>query len=63
MDRIFVYLVKMPRGVHEFVCPCADGYTIYLDESLTREELIKAYNHAISHIDNGEFYNDSLTVS
>ena len=33
MDRIFVYLIKMPRGVHEFVSPCEEGYTIYLDKN------------------------------
>ena len=63
MDRIFVYLVKLPRGINEAVLPCEDGYTVYLDERLTREELIKAYDHAISHIDNGDCSNDTLTVS
>lgn len=63
MDRIFVYLIKMPRGVHEFVTPCEDGYTIYLDKDLTNERLIEEYDHAISHIENGDFYDESKTVS
>lgn len=63
MDRIFVYLVKMPRGIRESVCPCDDGYTVYLDENLTREQLIKAYDHAVSHIENGDFYDDTRSVS
>lgn len=63
MDRIFVYLIKMPPGVFEFVTPCEDGYTIYLDKNLTNERLIEEYEHAISHIDNGDFYDESRTVS
>lgn len=63
MDRIFVYLVKMPPGITESVCPCDDGYTIYLDKDLTREELIKAYDHAILHIDNGDLWDETRTAS
>lgn len=36
--------------------PCSDGgYTIYIDERLTLEQQIRAYNHAIRHIKNGDF--------
>ena len=63
MDDIFVYLVKMPRGVHEAVSPCDDGYTVYLDKDLTRERQIEEYYHAMSHIENGDFYDETLTVS
>lgn len=63
MDRIFVYLIKMPRGVYEFVTPCEDGYTIYLDKDLTNERLIEEYGHAMKHIENGDVWNDTMTVS
>lgn len=63
MDRIFIYLIKMPPGIYESVCPCDDGYTIYLDKDLTQERLIEEYNHAISHIENGDFYDDTRSVS
>ena len=63
MDRIFVYLIKMPRGVHEFVSPCEEGYTIYLDKDLTNERLIEEYEHALAHIENGDFWNEAMTVS
>lgn len=63
MDRIFVYLIKMPHGIHEFVTPCEEGYTIYLDKDLTNEKLIEAYEHAMSHIENGDFWNDTMTAS
>ena len=55
MDNLYVYLVKMPARIHEYVAPCEDGYTIYLDETLSGEELIKYYDHAVKHIENGDF--------
>lgn len=63
MDEIYVYLVGMEPGVHEAITPCMDGYTIYLDKNLTREQLVKEYNHAISHIENGDFYDDTRSAS
>lgn len=63
MDDLYIYLIKMPRGIHEAVLPCDGGYTIYLDQNLTGEQLIRAYDHAISHIENGDFYNEDLSVS
>lgn len=55
MDRIFVYLVKLPPGINEAVLPCLEGYTIYIDSRLTWEGRQKAYNHAMKHIRNGDF--------
>ena len=64
MDRIFVYLIKMPyENVHEFVTPCEDGYTIYLDKDLTYEQMKEAYEHALIHIENRDFWDFSLSVS
>lgn len=63
MERIFVYLVDMEPGFNEAILPCEDGYTIYLDKNLTREQMIKAYDHAISHIDNGDFYDETRTAT
>jgi hypothetical protein len=62
-DDIFIYLIKMPPGIREAVLPCLEGYTIYLDESLSGEELIKEYDHAMEHINNGDFFNDTMSVS
>lgn len=57
MDNIYTYFVKFPnRRIREAVMPCSDGgYTIYIDERLTLEQQIRAYNHAIRHIKNGDF--------
>ena len=44
MDDVFVYLVDMPPKVKEMVVPCADGFTIYLDEKLDEtEQMVPGY--------------------
>lgn len=55
MGDVFVYLVDLPAGVREMVCPCADGWTIYIDEKLSDEGQRDAYHHALFHIINGDF--------
>lgn len=55
MDYIYVYLIKMPPGINESVEPCLDGYTIYLNQDLMGEDLTRAYDHAMKHIENGDF--------
>lgn len=55
-DSIFTYLVRFPcRCTKEAVLPCLDGYTIYIDERLSREEQVMAYRHALEHIKNRDF--------
>lgn len=59
MDDIYVYLTELPNGVSEMVTPCSDGYTIYLNNKLCPQKMQKAYFHALSHIDDGDFnFND-----
>lgn len=55
MDDVFVRCVDTPDRVHEFVVPGADGYNIYIDEKLDEDSRIKAYHHAMHHIENGDF--------
>jgi hypothetical protein len=55
MDDIFVYFVPLPNKVHEAVTPCFGGYTIYINNKLDEESSIKAYNHALKHINNNDF--------
>jgi len=62
-DNIYIYLVKLPPKICEAVLPCEDGYTIYLDERLSGDELIKAYDHAMEHINNGDCFDDTMTAS
>lgn len=60
MDNVYTYVVNMPPKVHEFVTPCADGYTIYIDEKLSHDARLKAYDHAMHHIRDGDFDKDDV---
>ena len=62
-ERIFIYFVRLPEGFNESVEPCFDGYTVYIEETLSDEAKIRAYDHAMRHIDYGDFFDDLLTTS
>lgn len=55
MDDIFLYFVKLPEGIEEVVMPCIDGYTVYIDPTLSYHQQIEAYNHALRHIKNHDW--------
>lgn len=55
MDDVYCYMVMLPNKVHEFVVPCPDGYTIYINEKLDDEAREKAYRHALEHIEFNDF--------
>ena len=55
MADIFVYIVPLPPGVNEMVTPCLDGFTIYINETLSPEQREKAYLHALDHIRKNDF--------
>ena len=57
-DDIFIYVVDMPISVHEAVLPCFCGYTIYLNARLSKERQEEAYNHAMKHIANNDFWSE-----
>ena len=55
LSEIFIYQVALPGNVHEAVTPCADGYTVYINQNLTYEQKVKAFAHALLHIQNRDF--------
>lgn len=55
MDNIYVYLADFPRNINELVSPCADGYTVYINSSLSKDKQIASYYHALAHIVSGDF--------
>lgn len=56
MDEIFVHIIAMDPLVKEQVVANPDGtFTIFINDYLSLEGRIKAYNHALSHIKNGDF--------
>lgn len=63
MFDTYVYLVDLPVSVAEMVTPCDGGFTIYLNARLTYQRRVKAYLHALRHIERGDFdYDNQLTV-
>ena len=53
--RIYAYLAHL-NGPREAVTPCGpDEYTVYIEQDLTREEQQKGYDHAVWHIEQGDF--------
>ena len=55
MDDVYVYMTRLPDGIYEIVTPCADGYTVWIDDRLGSAEMADAYEHALWHIRNGDF--------
>ena len=55
MDDVFVYLAELPTTINEAVTPCLDGYTIYINNNLSKDKQLKAYQHALWHIYNNDF--------
>ena len=57
MVNIYIYRVPLPNGVKEMVMPDVDddGFTMYINEKLSDENALKAYQHALKHIENNDF--------
>lgn len=55
MCDVYVYTASLPKGVNEAVISCVGGFTIYLNKTLSDEDRVKAYNHAMNHIALGHF--------
>lgn len=55
MAEVYVYIVDLPDRVDEMVTPCIDGYTVYLNARLTYAGRVRAYHHAIRHIERNDF--------
>ena len=56
LEDIHVYFVPLPEGIKEMVTPCYDGYTIYIDARLCREQQLREYAHAVQHIQRDDFH-------
>ncbi len=55
MAEVYVYIVDLPDRVDEMVTPCIDGYTVYLNARLTYAGRVRAYHHAMRHIERNDF--------
>ena len=59
-DNVYVYLVDLPDRVDEMVTPCIDGFTVYISSRLSYAGRVRAYNHALRHIDRNDFEMDDV---
>lgn len=55
MADVYVYIVDLPDRVDEMVTPCIDGYTVYLNARLSYAGRVRAYLHAVRHIERNDF--------
>lgn len=55
MGDVYIYIVDLPDRVDEMVTPCIDGYTVYLNARLTYAGRVRAYHHAMRHIERNDF--------
>ena len=62
MDDIFVYLVDLPLTVAEMITPCESGFTIYLNARLSYQDRIKAYMHAMRHVERNDWEKDNVQL-
>lgn len=58
MDEIIVHLIDFPKEkkVHEAVTLNPDGsYSVFIDARLSAEGQVREYEHALKHIEDGDF--------
>ena len=58
MERIgnaWIYPVDLKGKVRAFVCPCVEGFTVYVDINLPHDEQIEAAAHELEHIRQNDF--------
>ena len=62
MDDIYVYIVDMPTTAAEMIMPCPGGYTIYLNAKLSYQERLKAYLHALGHVERNDWEKEDVQL-
>ena len=60
-DDVFAYLTdELPASVGELISPCPEGYTVLISSHLDDAHRKEAYDHALKHIENGDFDIDNI---
>lgn len=62
MDDIYVYLVDLPPSVPEMITPCDCGFTVYLNARLSYQDRVKAYIHALEHVERNDWEKDNVQL-
>lgn len=61
-DDVFVYQIELVKNVYGITLPCVDGYTVYLNSLISENQKLKAYEHELRNIDNGDYENISSSL-
>lgn len=61
-DSIFVYITDLPYSIKEMVCPCNDGYCVYLNARMSRATQEMSFRHAMWHIEHNDFEKDDIQL-
>ena len=60
MDSIFIYIIDLPTDISEMVTPCEGGFTIYLNGRLSYADRVRAYCHALRHIEKDDWSKEDV---
>ncbi len=60
MNDIFIYIIDLPTEISEMVTPCDGGFTIYLNGRLSYTDRVRAYCHALRHIENEDWSKEDV---
>lgn len=62
-EDIFVHLINMPGSTNEAVTTNEDGsYSIFINAKLSNDKQLKAYEHALKHIQEEDFSKDDVQI-
>jgi len=60
-EDIFVSLINLPDGTNEAVSSNEDGtFSIFINARLSRDGQLRAYNHALKHIQRNDFHKEAI---
>ncbi len=62
-DDVYVHLMDMPGNTKEAVTENPDStYSVFINSRLSQEEQLKAFRHAVKHIDRNDFTNYNVQI-
>ena len=62
IGNVWIYPVDLKGAAKAFVMPCIEGYTVYVDRNLPKDEQIAAARHELDHIANDDFSREDVQL-
>ena len=60
IGNVWIYPVDLKGAAKAFVMPCVEGYTVYIDRNLPKDEQIAAARHELKHIEGNDFEKENV---